>query len=366
VQHGLLGLALALIAAIVAALAAPLFVDWNAWRPEFEQRASVLLGTPVTIKGPIEASILPTPAFVMRDVTMGDTEHGTGLKAGQIRGILSLGALFRGAVEAEEIVLTRPKMRLTLGREGKIALTRAGGSASSLSISRFTVEGGTLTVDDRANGRQFQFNDVSATGDLQSRDGPVKIDASFTQDGKPRNNGWKLRLSTGQFADSKGKLRFSLVRTDATQFEADGALSLKGAVPAFEGKINFAQPGVLPWKLAANAAASNFSLVLDDMQVSLGGEAPIEFSGSGRIESFRRGLFEAELSAKFADLDRAEGAQKQNLAAALAPLKDLFAGFQGQPLSGRLKLSIAQLVAGGGNVRELSGVFTLREGTIAP
>ncbi|HVT54603.1 MAG TPA: AsmA family protein, partial [Xanthobacteraceae bacterium] len=115
-QHGLLGLALALIAAIVAALAAPLFVDWNAWRPEFEQRASVLLGTPVTIKGPIEASILPTPAFVMRDVTMGDAEHGTGLKAGQIRGILSLGALFRGAVEAEEIVLTRPKMRLTLGR----------------------------------------------------------------------------------------------------------------------------------------------------------------------------------------------------------------------------------------------------------
>ncbi|HVT54923.1 MAG TPA: AsmA-like C-terminal region-containing protein, partial [Xanthobacteraceae bacterium] len=236
----------------------------------------------------------------------------------------------------------------------------------SLSITRFTVEGGTLTVDDRANGKQFQFNDVSATGDLQSRDGPVKIDASFKQDGKPRNNGWKLKLSTGQFAESKGKLRLSLTRTDATQFEADGMLSLRGAVPAFEGKINLAQPGVLPWKLAANAAGSNFSLVLDDMQVSLGGEAPIEFSGAGRIESFRRGLFEAELAAKFADLDRAEGKQKQNLAAALAPLKDLFSGFQGQPLSGRLKLTIAQLVAGGGNVRELSGVFSLHDGTIAP
>jgi len=366
VQHSLLGLALALIAAIVAALAAPLFVDWNAWRPEFEQRATMLLGTPVTIKGPIEASILPTPAFVMRDVTIGDTERGTGLKAGQIRGILSLGALFRGAVEAEEIVLAKPRMRLTLGTDGKIAVKETGGRPRSLSISRFSLEGGTLTIDDRANGKQFQFNDVSAAGELQSRDGPVKIDASFTQDGKPRNNAWKLRASTGQFGGGKGKLRLSLARADATQFEADGTLLLKSGVPAFEGKINFSQPGILPWKLAANAAASNFSLVLDELQVSLGGESLIEFSGDARIESFKRGTLEAELTAKFADLDRAEGAQKQNIAAALVPLQEMAAGFQGQPLSGKLKLSIAQLIAGGGNVRDLSGVFSLREGTIAP
>jgi uncharacterized protein involved in outer membrane biogenesis len=247
VQHSLLGLALALIAAIVAALAAPLFVDWNAWRPEFEQRATMLLGTPVTIKGPIEASILHTPAFVKRDVTIGDTERGTGLKAGQIRGILSLGALFRGAVEAEEIVLAKPRMRLTIGTDGKIAVKETGGRPSSLSISRFSLDGGTLTIDDRANGKQFQFNDVSAAGELQSRDGPVKIDASFTQDGKPRNNAWKLRVSTGQFGDGKGKLRLSLARDDATQFEADGTLLLKSGVPAFEGKINFSQPGILPW-----------------------------------------------------------------------------------------------------------------------
>jgi len=365
-QHSLLGLALALIAAIIAALAAPLFVDWNAWRPEFEQRAAALLGTPVTIRGPIEASILPTPAFVMRDVTVGDAERGTGLKAGQIRGILSLGALFRGAVEAEEIVLSRPKMRLTFGPEGKIALEQTGVNTSSLSISRFTVEGGTLTVDDRANAKQFQFNDVTAAGELQSRDGPIKVDASFTEDGKPRNNAWKLRASTGQFGDSKGKLRLSLVRADATQLDADGTLLLKGGVPAFDGKINLSQPGTLPWKLAANAAASNFSLVLDELQVSLGGEAPIEFSGQARVESLKRGVFDAEFSAKYADLDRAEGAEKQTIAAALAPLKDLITGFHGWPLSGTLKLSIAQLVAGGGNVRDFAAVFSAREGALAP
>ena len=269
-QHSLLGLGLALIAAIVAALAAPLFVDWNAWRPEFEQRASVLVGTPVTIRGPIEASILPTPAFVMRDVTVGDAEHGTGLKAGQIRGILSLGSLFRGAVEAEEIVLTKPSMRLTLGADGRVIVKETGGTSNSFSVSRFTVEGGTLVIDDRANAKRFQLNDVAATGELQSRSGPLKLETSFAEDGKPRNNIWKLRASTGQFVDGKGKLRLSLSRADGLAFDADGSLALADAPLRFEGKVNFAQQGALPWKFAANAKASDLSLALDDMEVSFG------------------------------------------------------------------------------------------------
>ncbi len=366
-QHGLLGLALALIAAIVAALAAPLFVDWNAWRPEFEQRASALLGTPVTIKGPIEASILPTPAFVMRDVTVGDAERGTGLKAGQIRGVISLGALFRGAVEAEEIVLTKPSMRLALGVDRRVLLKQVPGEPGPFSVSRFTIEGGTLTVDDRANEKQFQFNDVAGTGELQSRTGPAKLDASFTEDGKPRNNTWKLRASTGQFGDGSGKLRVSLARVDGLAFDADGALALKDALPRFEGKINLSQPGALPWKLSANAAASNLAVKLDGLTVSFGAaEAPAEFSGQARVEPLKRGMLDAELSATFVDLDRATGAETQTVVAALAPLKELLASFEGQPLTGKVKLSIAQLVAGGGNVRDLSGVFSLRDGAFAP
>jgi len=84
-QHTLLGIGLLLIAAIVAALAAPLFVDWNVWRAEFERRASIVVNAPVTIKGPIEATILPLPAFAMHDVTIGDAKGGSGLRAAQIR-----------------------------------------------------------------------------------------------------------------------------------------------------------------------------------------------------------------------------------------------------------------------------------------
>ncbi len=366
-QHGLLALGLALIAAIVAALGAPLFVDWNAWRPEFEQRASALVGTPVTIKGPIEASILPTPAFVMRDVTVGDAAQGTGLVAGQIRGILSLGALFRGAVEAEEIVLTKPMLRLTLGADGRVAVKKVPGEPGPFSVSRFTIDGGTLILDDRANKRQFQFNDVAAAGELQSRSGPLKLEASFTQDGKPRNNGWKLRASSGQFTDGNGKARLSLTRADGFSFDADGGLSLEKAQPSFEGKVNLAQPGNMPWKLAANAAANHAALKLDGLEISFGvADAPAEFSGEARVNSWQRGAFDAELSAKFVDLDKALGTQNRNAAAVIAQLREMLANLRGDPLTGKLKLSIAQLVAAGGTLRDVESVLAWRDGAPVP
>lgn len=366
-QHGLLALGLALIAAIVAALGAPLFVDWNAWRPEFEQRASALVGTPVTIKGSIEASILPTPAFVLRDVTVGDAAQGTGLTAGQIRGILSLGALFRGAVEAEEIVLTKPMLRFTLGADGRVAVKKMPGEPGPFSVSRFTVEGGTLILDDRANKRQFRFNDVAAAGELQSRSGPLKLEASFTQDGKPRNNVWKLRASSGQFTDGNGKARLSLTRADGLSFDADGGLSLENAQPRFEGKINLAQPGNMPWKLAANAAASHAALKLDALEVSFGtADALAEFTGEAQVNSWQRGVFDAELSAKFVDLDKALGTQSRNAAAVIVQLREALAGLRGDPLTGKLKLTISQLVAAGGALRDVESMLAWRDGVPVP
>lgn len=366
-QHTLLGAGLALIVAIVAALAAPLFVDWNAWRPVFEQRASMIVGAPVSIRGPIEATILPTPAFVLRDVAIGDAEHGTGLKAGQIRGILSLGALVRGTVEAEEIVLAKPLMRLALDKDGKILLGRGtDAEMDSFSISRFTVDGGTLVVDDRRSGRLYRFDKVSAAGELQSRSGPLKLDASLMHEGRP----WKLRAAAGQFGnDGSGKLRLTLSRADdGIQFEADGVLALRKATPHFEGKLSLAQQrkGALPWKCLANANVSSRAVALDDLEISLGNEFPVELSGEARIPLARGGV-DASLSAKRVDLDHAGGtAPSRNLAAAFAPLREALAPLAGLPLSGMLDISIDQLVAAGGTVRDLRARLSLHDGVFGP
>ena len=58
-QTTLLGVALAIILALVAALVGPYFVNWNDHRAFFEAEASRLVGLKVRVNGPINVGILP-------------------------------------------------------------------------------------------------------------------------------------------------------------------------------------------------------------------------------------------------------------------------------------------------------------------
>ena len=76
-QATLLGLGIALILALVAALVGPPFVDWSQYRSVFETQVSRLVGMPVRVNGAIEARLLPTPSMVLRDIEAG----GRGVEA---------------------------------------------------------------------------------------------------------------------------------------------------------------------------------------------------------------------------------------------------------------------------------------------
>jgi uncharacterized protein involved in outer membrane biogenesis len=71
VQTTLLGLAIALILALVTAIVAPLVVDWNHYRDPFEAEASRLTGMSVRINGSIDARLVPTPVITLHDVVAG-------------------------------------------------------------------------------------------------------------------------------------------------------------------------------------------------------------------------------------------------------------------------------------------------------
>jgi uncharacterized protein involved in outer membrane biogenesis len=72
----LFGFVLILIAA--AALVAPLFVDWNSYRAQFEDYGRKLTGRDVTIAGPIEARLFPWPVLVLNQVTIANRRAPTG------------------------------------------------------------------------------------------------------------------------------------------------------------------------------------------------------------------------------------------------------------------------------------------------
>ena len=50
-QTTLLGLAIAIILALVTALVGPLFIDWNKYRGEFKARASQMTGLQLRVAG---------------------------------------------------------------------------------------------------------------------------------------------------------------------------------------------------------------------------------------------------------------------------------------------------------------------------
>ena len=360
-QYTLLGLALLLIAAIAAALAAPAFVDWNQWRPAFESRASALLGAPVHIRGNIEATILPTPSFTLREVEVGPADTRA-LRLGSVRATLALGPLLTGRVRAEELVLQRPTLRVALESGGRVLLPMPAlrVDPDQIAISRIAIEDGAVVVEDRVSGTSYVLSDLAASGELRSLLGPFRIDAAARL-GERR---WNLRLSTGRFGpDASARVRIAIEAADGgAALEAEGALAL-GDVPQFEGKASLAFDSGR-WRIAANVRATTALVQLETLQLALG-ETPFELAGTVRIEPPVRRI-DATLSARRVDLDRASEAKDapRDFAKARATLRDLLALATAPAYSGRIVLSVENIAAGGGILREVRAELLLRRGGI--
>jgi hypothetical protein len=353
-QTTLLGLALALIAAILAAFAAPFFIDWSEWRPQLEAQASALAGSRVTISGKIDLTLLPTPAFVLRNVSLGDAETGTGMRAAEMRGSLSLTALLSGKIEADEFIVSRPAIRLVIQPDGKLLLPAGASAGQEISVGGFVFEAGSLTIEDRRNKSLFLAEDFSARGELVSREGPFRLDGGFRMNGAR----WILRASSGRFGpDHSGKVRFALERpSDAVSFEAEGVLALANAAPRFEGKITAAQQsGALPWRVSADAAGDVSEIRFGNLELALGkGELPITLSGEGKLSPRAGGALEVSLNSKRIDLDLGDPKAATAGAAHVLPLlggaRELLSAL---PFLAQIAISADGILAGGQLVRDI-------------
>src|SRR5687767_3549195 len=119
VQTTLLGLAIALILALIAALIGPYFVHWNDHRAFFEAEASRLVGLNVKVAGDIDAKLLPVPAVTLGRIDIGLAGEASRLRSRSLRIELSLGALMRGELRATEMKLVAPQLRIGLDARGQ-------------------------------------------------------------------------------------------------------------------------------------------------------------------------------------------------------------------------------------------------------
>lgn len=368
-QTTLLGLGIAIILALIAALVAPLVVDWNQYRSAFEDEASQLTGLTVRVNGTIDARILPTPHLVLRNVEVGEADREPRVRAGTIELEIGLGPLLRGQVQATELRLVSPQISLGLDRAGAIdwPLPSRASHADAFTISRLKVEDGRIILTDAGSGSRLILQKLWFNGDIRSFSGPFHGEGAFVVG----NDLYGYRI-LGNRADDDSGLKLKLGISPSNEpltAEVDGALSFDRAVPQFAGTLALARPAGAtlahgqrvindPWQLAGKLRLTPASASLQDLALQYGpDERAVNLNGKAELTFGAHPHLDGTVSARLIDVDRALAAPDLTHRPPFLMIKSFFEAFSAvrPPLPLAVGVAIDALTVGGTAIQSLHG-----------
>jgi AsmA-like C-terminal region/AsmA family len=236
-----------------ALFAAPLFIDWNDYRPAFETQARNLLGRDVKVDGQVHLVLLPAPELRFDDVKVADREGRLDtpfLEARSFEAWLNIGALLSGTIEARKIAIVDPVLRLDVNADGTGNWSDVGRKGVALPfapkdvmLDEVGISGGRIEIT-REGASKFVVEQVEGEASAQSLSGPYKVSASYLYNGRPQ----ELRFSTSA-PDAVGVFRIKSALRDVernTSYVLDGGVSGLGATPLYDGTILVRAASVLP------------------------------------------------------------------------------------------------------------------------
>ncbi|MFM2149675.1 MAG: hypothetical protein RLZZ187_1981 [Pseudomonadota bacterium] len=357
--------ALALGSLLLLALAAlwlgPRAVDWEPWRARLADIATGQLGRPVTLDGPVELVLLPSPVVRAGGVTIAEppgTEAETGFRvtARMLRLRLDLGALIAGRIEPREIALIGAELTLPWP-PGPLLSLRPPSWITRLDAQ---VEDGRVrigaTVLEGVNAR------LVSAGPAQA----VEVTGGFTSAGRQARFAGTLGRP-GWDGIAPAELSLTLPEANA---RARGVLVPAGG---FEGTVEVSGPDLAallpapagPFRAQGRLNATAELIAAEDMALDLGG-APARGALAIRLVPSPR--LDLALLASRVDLDgwfaalRAPGARAWPVSVDLAAEAAGFAGLTLRRLrgvafleEGRLTLTDVSALLPGDTELELAG-----------
>ncbi len=369
-QTTLLGLAIAIILALVSALVAPLVVDWNHYRSTFEQEASRLTGLAVRVNGPIEARILPTPRIKLGEVEVGEPGREPQLRAAAIELEVGLGPLLRGQMQATELRLVAPRIGLGIDRSGAIdwpALSPAF-RPDTLTISRLRVEDGRVTLTDASSGARIVLQKLWFNGDIRSFAGPFRGEGAFVVGDEL----YGYRISGNRADDDSGlKLRLGVDPSNhPLTTEIEGILRFNHGVPQFDGTLALARlvgatlahgQRVMndPWQLAGKVRATPVSALLQDLAFQYGpDERAVNFTGKAELTFGKHPHLDGTVAALQVDVDRALAAPDVTHRPPFVLIKSFLEAFVAAvkpPIPVAVGVAVDAVTVGGTTIQSLQG-----------
>jgi uncharacterized protein involved in outer membrane biogenesis len=357
VQTTLLGLAIAFIIALIAALVGPYFIDWSQFRPQFEAEASRVVGAQVRVAGALDARLLPAPSLRLRSVVVGGANDLGKVRADKLDVEFSLGSLMRGEWRATELTINGMALDLGLDGQGRIDWPASTGTFNlgSLAIDRLNLTG-RIALHDAASRGTLELTDIAFGGDVRSLAGSVRGDGNFVLSGIRT----PFRVSSGQTPDGNGTRVHLTVDPGARgrSVDLDGVLSFDARAPRFDGAVTLAGPAALkaatgdvtqaPWRLSAKLKADPASARLEQLEASYGtDENALKLSGTADLRFGASPLLHAVLSARQLDADKLLGRDNSEPTRLLPELRSLVAAIPPASLATQIEISAEQIMLGG-------------------
>ncbi|MBP0614946.1 AsmA family protein [Jiella sp. KSK16Y-1] len=398
-----------LVLALLAALVAPYFVDWTAYRADFEREASQILGRKVIVRGEASARLLPFPSVTFSDVEVEDDDGSSLMTIGRFRMDAELAPYLSGEIYIYSMTLDRPVMRLPLRSDDSVRWVVDDPkipTGARVVLQNVAINNGTVVIEDEAAGRTKTLTDLEATLSAGSLAGPFDGAGSFRVDGETVD----FDLSAGVPADD-GTMPLRVTASNAgldAQIVLDGRATAAGDVPSFSGNVSLVRPApkladaaaddaspfesldvdeegrftdaaeaaTVPIRASGTIALSSEEASVTDMRVEAGGGAqPYVLTGSGSLAYGAETRFSLTLEGEQIDVDalgkgangrsadgtRAGGepsgtAPQQSLARRVEAMRAVLADVPRPTIDGKVTISLPVVTAGDTTIRDVAFV----------
>lgn len=395
-SNGLLYIAGLIALALAALFAVPYFVDWNGYRGVFEEEATRILGREVRVGGNVNVRLLPSPYVSFEKLRIADPTGSTGepfFRAESFTMRLSAPPLLKGIIEANEIVLEKPFLRLAVDQEGggnwrsfSVAPGALPFVPAGVTLQSVKINDGTVALHGPKGIGFAQIGDLNGELKAESIDGPFSFKGTTKSEAGER----ELRIATGA-AEADGSLRFkATIRSTGAEsnvYAMDGRIEdLKGrprvageltaklalpadeavaAAPAVAGHNGKAQPPLLDFK--AHVEGDARGLRVDDIALSFENVGQPQLIAGSATATWADTLnIDMNLSSRWLDLDRVAKSPQASSDPLATARGFVTAVMEALPNSAESKVSfdLDQATLGGEAVSGIKLVVAREQGTL--
>jgi hypothetical protein len=355
----LTGLAALVAVALIALMAGPHFIDWDAQRARAVTLLREQTGIEARIGGTLRLTLLPTPTLDVEKVEFGAADRPLA-RIARINASLSPTALLTGRLVLTSARVDAPEVSMSAVRA---ALAEAGGAdhlavkLARIGIDRLDLRRARLTdlVPGEAGAAAGGTYDVVL--EAPSLLGPFRTDIRDTAGGR------EFRAQIGRLENGRARMKGVIEdKALSSRVTLDGWFGLPGLAgrPVFDGAATFngnpanhLATGQLPFQGAARLTVHTDQAIADPVNITLGsGEGAVQLAGRAFVDlQPRRPRLQARLTTKRVDLVPFWG-----------NLGDVFGTKGGElPFDPALELMLEAVQVPGATIRDV----TLKLGTVA-